>query len=217
MGRAIGFKLGKLIEGNQGDRKKKNVYGGNRRKWKLKKEIKELRWIAAKTINKLCRRRQRRKATKKEREIIKELRVLIEKDTINYNLRNAREQWLDKLRYKKIKSAKCEEKQRRKQDNIMFQQDQKGFFRMLKVEEAHEGEMPEMEKFIEFWGGIWEREERTPNMAWMEEIRRQLNEKVNITFEKVKKEVAKKKRWTALSTDGIQNYWWKKLEPAQKT
>ena len=93
---------------------------------------------------------------------------------------------------------------------------------MLKVEEAHEGEMPEMEKFIEFWGGIWEREERTANMPWMEEIRRQLNEKVNqvnefnITFEKVKKEVAKKKRWTALGTDGIQNYWWKKLEPAQK-
>ena len=64
-------------------------------------------------------------------EIIKELRVLIEKDTTNYNLRNAREQWLDKLRYKKIKLAKCEEKPRRKQDNIMFQQDQKGFFRML--------------------------------------------------------------------------------------
>ena len=60
--------------------------------------------------------------------------------------------------------------------------------------------MPEMEKFVDFWGGIWEREERTPNMPWMEEIRRQLNEKVNqvnefnITFEKVKKEGGKEKR-----------------------
>ena len=61
---------------------------------------------------------------------------MIEKDTTNYNLRNAREQWLDKLRYKKIKLAKCEEKRRRKQDNIMFQRDQKGFFRMLEEEEA---------------------------------------------------------------------------------
>ena len=51
-------------------------------------------------------------------EIIKELRVLIEKDTTNYNLRNAKEQWLEKLRYKKIKFAKCEEKRRRKQDNL---------------------------------------------------------------------------------------------------
>ena len=39
-GRAIGFKLGKLVEGDQGDRKKKSVYGGNRRERKLKKEIK---------------------------------------------------------------------------------------------------------------------------------------------------------------------------------
>ena len=61
----------------------------------------------------------------------------------------------------------------------MFQRDQKGFLRTLEEEEPHEGEMPEMEKFVEFWGGIWEREERTPNMPWMEEIRRQLNEKVN--------------------------------------
>ena len=59
-------------------------------------------------------------------------------------------------------------------------------------------------------------------MLWMEEIRRQLNEKVsqvnefNITFEKVKKEVAKKKGWTAPVIENIQNYWWKKLEPAQK-
>ena len=78
------------------------------------------------------------------------MRVLIEKDITNYNLRNAREQWLDKLRYKKIKSAKCEEKWRRKQDNIMFQRDQKGFFKTLEEGEVHEGEMPEMEKFVEF-------------------------------------------------------------------
>ena len=56
----------------------------------------------------------------------------------------------------------------------MFLRDQKGFFRMLEGEEAHKGEMPEMEKFVKFWEGIWERErereERTPYMPWMEEI-----------------------------------------------
>ena len=66
--------------------------------------------IVTKTSNRLYRKRQRRKATKKEKEIIKKLRVSINKDTTNYNLRNAREQWLYKLRYKKIKLAKCEEK-----------------------------------------------------------------------------------------------------------
>ena len=32
----------------------------------------------------------------------------------------------------------------------------------------------------------------------------------------MKKEVAKRKGWTASGIDRIQNYWWKKLEPAQK-
>ena len=59
-------------------------------------------------------------------------------------------------------------------------------------------------------------------MPWMEEIKRQLNEKVsqvnefNITLEKVKKEVAKRKGWTAPGINSIQNYWWKRLEPVQK-
>ena len=123
MGRATGFKLGKLVEGDQGNRKNITANGRNRWEWKLKREIKELRQIVAKTSNKLYRMRQRRKATKKEKKVIKELRVMIDKDKINYNLRNTREQWLDNLRYKKIKLAICEEKQRTKQDNIMFQRD----------------------------------------------------------------------------------------------
>ena len=64
MGRAISFKLGKLVEDNQGDRKKKSANGGNKREEKLKEEIKELRQTIAKTSNQL----KRRKATKKETE-----------------------------------------------------------------------------------------------------------------------------------------------------
>lgn len=48
MGRAIGFKLGKLVKGDQGDKKKKGAAGGNRRERKLKEEITELRQIVAK-------------------------------------------------------------------------------------------------------------------------------------------------------------------------
>ena len=53
-------------------------------------------------------------------------------------------------------------------------------------------------------------------------VRRQLRGKVdqvnefNITLEKVKKELGKRKGWTAPGIDGIQNYWWKMLEPAQE-
>ena len=59
-------------------------------------------------------------------------------------------------------------------------------------------------------------------MPWMEEIGRQLHQKVNsvndftVTFDKVKKEAAKRKVWTAPGIDGIQNNWWKKFALAQK-
>ena len=83
MGRAIGFKLGNLVEKDKDERKKQGANGGNRRERKLKKKIKELHQIVAKTSNELYRKRQRRRATKKESEIIKKLRVLINKDTTN--------------------------------------------------------------------------------------------------------------------------------------
>ena len=105
MRRAIGIKLGKLVEVNHGNRKKRLTNGDNRRELKLKKEIKQLRQVVAKVSNELYRRRMRRKATKKEKKIIKELKASIGKETTSYNLRNAREQWLDTLRYKNIKLA----------------------------------------------------------------------------------------------------------------
>ena len=56
MGRAIGFKLGKLLESDSGEKKKKSVNRGNRRERNLKKETKESRQIVAKTSNELYRR-----------------------------------------------------------------------------------------------------------------------------------------------------------------
>ena len=144
------------------------------------------------------------------------------KEVTPNNLKMAKEQWLNKLPDKKIKLVKFIEKRKRKKDNIMFQQDQKSFYRTLEKVEKHEGEMPEMEKFVEFWGGIWEQNEPTPNMAWMEEVKAELNEKANIvsefgiTEEKLRKETSKRKNWTAPGVDGIKNFWWKKFIPARK-
>ena len=150
MRKVIGFMLGKLVERDQDDKRKGRAKGGNRRRPNLKREIKESRQIVAELSNELHRRRKRRKATNKEKAIIKELRVLIEKDATNYNLRNAREQWLERLRYKTIKLAKCEEKRRRKQDNIEFQRDHKGFIKTLEGDKTHEGEMPGIESLLSF-------------------------------------------------------------------
>ena len=61
-------------------------------------------------------------------------------------------------------------------------------------------------------------------MPWMEEVKKQLNEKVNIVQEfeieneneSLRKEIRKRKNWTAPGIDGIQNYWWKNFTSAQK-
>ena len=37
--------------------------------------------------------------------------------------------------------------------------------------------MTEMEILVKFSGGIWEEDDRTPNIAWMQKIWKQLNEK----------------------------------------
>ena len=46
-----------------------------------------------------------------------------------------------------------------------------------------EKEIEEIEKFIKFSGGIWEKNEITPSMPWTEEVKRLLGEKVTVTNE----------------------------------
>ena len=59
-------------------------------------------------------------------------------------------------------------------------------------------------------------------MPWMEEVKAEMGERANLVSELVviyknmKKEIAKRKNWTAPGIDGIQNFWWKKFESAQK-
>ena len=81
----------------------------------------------------------------------------------------------------------------------MFQKDQRAFFRKLEKKSNRKGHMPEMDKFIEFWGGIWKRRENTLHMPWMEEVKMQLNAKVtsvndfNISLETVRNRSSKEK------------------------
>ena len=59
-------------------------------------------------------------------------------------------------------------------------------------------------------------------MPWIEEVKTLLSENVtvvnefNINSEGLKKEISKRRSWTAPGIDGIQNFWWKKLVTAQK-
>ena len=181
MGKAIDHKLGAGQKQRSGSRRQK-AGGGNRRERKLDREMKELRQGIARISNELHRRKSRGKASRKEKAIIQNLKPKLNINNLgSKKLRIVKEEWIDRLRYKKIKMKKYIELKARIQDNIIYQRDQKSFFK--KVEETEVREVPEMEKFVEYWGGIWERKERTPNMPWMEEMKRQLSEKVKIVQE----------------------------------
>ena len=56
-----------------------------------------------------------------------------------------------------------------------------------------------METFVKLWGNIWEEDDRTYEMPWMESVRKQLRGKFtyvnefNITEETLEKETRKRK------------------------
>ena len=91
------------------------------RERKLKAEVKELRQDVARAGNELHRQKQQRKSTKREKRIMKEHGTKMNgKEATSKNLRIVKEQWLDKIRYKKVKLKKYIEKRNRKKHNIMF-------------------------------------------------------------------------------------------------
>ena len=81
------------------------------------------------------------------------------------------------------------------------------------------GKVPKIEKFEEFWAGIWEDDTKTPQRKWMNTIARKITEKVTdvqelvlvITEEILYGTVKKRKNWSAPGIDGIPNFYWKKL------
>ena len=79
------------------------------------------------------------------------------KELTSNNLKIAKEQWIDKLRCKKVKLEKCIENRKRRQGNIKFQHDQKGFINTLEGEQTREGKIPVTDKFVKFCSGIWEK------------------------------------------------------------
>ena len=107
-------------------------------------------------------------------------------------------------------------------DNSSFERDQE-FSKKAERGTEHVGQIPEMEKFVRFWGDIWIKDDRTPEMLWIEKVSKQLRERIsnvkefNITEEPLDKEPKKRKNWAAPRIDGIKCFWWKRLKQARRT
>ena len=135
---------------------------------KLNQEIKELRQGIARISNELHRRKSRRKVSRKEKAIIQNLKTKLNINNLgSKKLRMVKEEWIDKLQYKKIKMKKYIEQKAWIQDNIMYQRDQKSFFKKLEGTEVWKGKIQEIEKFVEFWRAFGkEKKERQTCLGW---------------------------------------------------
>ena len=130
-------------------------------------------------------------------------------------LKERKEELLDLIRTQKVILEGMIRRSKRIRNNILYKENQKVLFSQEKA--VYEGEIPDMGKMREFWGGIWEKEAKTPARVWMKDIAEELGSKVDqvIKFEPsiqdLKKEIKKRKNWSAPGIDGIQNFWWKKF------
>jgi hypothetical protein len=72
---------------------------------------------------------------------------------------------------------------------------------------------PDMDKFTEFWSGIWEDEAKTKDAEWIERIKKKMLAKVKdienfeVSKNMIRETVCRRKNRTAPAVDGIQNYW----------
>ena len=217
MGNAVGRMLG-LKTGNGTQKSKKNLpSGGNRKQRKKKDKILKLRQLIAKAGNEIFRRKCRRKATKREKEIIEELGKLCSGVQMNVSvLLRMKEPWLEELRYEKCKLEKDIQNTKKRKNKALFETNESKFYREINQKETL-GQAPTVEEFVNFWAGIWEGSREVEIKPWMVDIERKIAEKVkgvkqfNVTKSKLAKTIKKRKNWSAPGIDGIQNFWWKQL------
>ena len=91
----------------------------------------------------------------------------------------------------------------------MFQEDQGIFYRKTKGTKQLKGKVPRIEKFEEFWAGIWEDNIKTPKLKWMNTVAKKMGQKVanvqefTITKKKLHQTVKKRKNWSAPGINGV--------------
>ena len=74
------------------------------------------------------------------------------------------------------------------------------------------GKVPKMEKFEEFWAGIWEDNTKTLQRNWMNTVAKKIGQKVTnmqeftITEKKLHQTVKKQKNWSAPGIDRVHNF-----------
>ena len=129
-----------------------------------------------------------------------------------HQLRLTKEKWLNKMSAKKVKLQKIVQKEQRIKDNRLFEKSEKRFYRSVGSSVEHTGTGPEMDKSTDFWGGIWEDDEKNAYQPWMIEVKQKIKQKVEnvrefiVSKDKIARVIKKRKNWTAPGIDDIENF-----------
>ena len=137
------------------------------------------------------------------------------KRNVEYQLRLTKEKWLDKMRAKKIKLQKIVLKEKSIKDNRLFEKSEGRFYRGVGSSVEHTRTGPGMDKFTDFWGGIWEDDEKNAYQPWMIEVKQKIKQKMEnvrefiVSKDNIARVMKKRKNWTAPEIDDLENFWWK--------
>ena len=158
--------MGRNIQERMGIKKKdyqrNNKTSGNRRVQKIQKQLKDKRIMAAQIANEIYRRKMRRKATRKEKKILRQLKIKAENQLkSSESLVNVKEKWAESLQMLKVKLIKTWTRDARIRNNQMFEEDEGNFFRNAANKKEYKGTVPSIDRFVTFWDGIWEDDTKT--------------------------------------------------------
>ena len=129
------YPMAKTIEQLMGmnEGRVQRVRGENRKVRKLNGQMKMLRQYIARTANEIHRRKIWRKATNKEKKILKNLKRRANSDlSFLRELLAAKEKWLYELRSKKVKLEKNVVRDKRIKNNNMFVRNEGTSYRQTK-------------------------------------------------------------------------------------
>ena len=121
------------------------------------------------------------------------------------------EELKQRLQVKAAKLKRYEQRIEQYRVNIMYQQDQKRVYQEM-TGKPGEKVMPDAEKSVRLWSGIWDNDIHQNSKAeWLDDVRKEvksmLQKNVVVTEEMMKNKVRKLPNWKAPGPDGVQGYW----------
>ena len=109
----------------------------------------------------------------------------------------------------KVKLIKTRIIDARMRNNQMFEEDKGNFFRNTADKKEYKGTVPSIDRFVTFWGGIWEDDTKAPKRKWMQTVANKITDKVTqeqemtVDMGKLQHILKKRKNRSAPWIDGI--------------